>query len=131
MNESGRGLSWEGIQLVWVILGFIGAALGIGSMPTMTRKQLITAMLSGLVAAALAPQWAAHLYGRWFGPEPIPPFMNNTIAFFFGIGGMFIVPGAIVFWQNFRNNPLGFIDWIRGKGPPPPPPPAGPAGEHP
>lgn len=122
--------SWEGIQLLWPILGLIGAALGIGSLPPMTHRQLWTALLSGVVAAALAPQWAAHIYLRWFGAE-IPPFMNNTIAFFFGVGGMFIVPAVIVFWKTMRDNPFALIDWLRGRGgAPPASPPPGP-GDHP
>lgn len=120
-----KRMTWEGINLLWIVLGFIGAALGVSYMPPMNKKQLAGAMLSGLVCAALAPQWAGHYYAKIIG-EPTPAFMNNTVAFLFGIGGMFIVPAVLVFWTGFRDNPLGFIDWIRGRGPAPrrTPPPA-------
>lgn len=107
-------VSWEGINLVWLIMGLVGACLGVSYMPPMSKKQLAGAMASGVVFAALAPQWAGHYYLKWMG-EPIAHFMNNTVAFVFGIGGMFIVPCIIVFWTDFRDNPWGFIEWIRGR----------------
>ncbi len=124
--------TWEGIQLIWVILGFIGAALGISSMPPMSKRQLVAALAAGVVCAALIPQVSAELLAwlRSTPTVPLPSGVNNVLAFFFGIGGMFIIPGAIVFWRSFQTNPFFIIDWVRGKGPPPPAPPAGP-GEHP
>lgn len=98
-------LTWEGIDLIWVILGFLGAALGLSRMPPMNKWQLFTALISGVVFAAFAPQillliWAA------------PPVIRNITAFVFGIGGMFIVPGIIVFWQAFATDPWGWFTRI-------------------
>lgn len=124
MQDESRS-AWAGVQVFWIVLGFLGAALGVSSMPTMSKKQMFTAVVSGLVCSALAPQWAAHYYARIFS-EPIPAFMNNTVAFVFGVGGMFIVPGLIVGWQRFKENPFVFIDYLRGKGPPPAAPAAPP-----
>jgi hypothetical protein len=116
--------SWEGIQLMWVVLGFIGAALGISRMPPMTKRDLFFSLFSGVVCAAFAPQWTAHFYRQSFGAD-IPVFMNNTVAFVLGIGGMFIVPGLIVFWQGFSKDPWGavmkIVDVVRGRRPSPPP----------
>lgn len=124
-NED-TGLVWEGIKLIWVVMGFIGAALGVSTLPPMGPKQLFFAATSGIVCAAFAPQWAGFMYLRWMG-DPIPAFMNNTIAFIFGIGGMFIVPGLITLWRGFKDNPWGWVQKIAElfgyskKGPPPPP----------
>lgn len=135
MDEpTGSGkLSWEGIELMWVVLGLIGASLGISRMPTMTKRDLSFSLLSGVVCAAFAPQWAAHFYHVYMGAE-IPVFMNNTVAFIFGIGGMFLVPGVIVFWQAFSKDPWGavmkLVNALRGKSSAPTaPPPADGQGE--
>lgn len=120
-------IQWEGIQLIWVVLGIFGAAIGLGSMPKMNRPQLWTAVASGIVCSAMAPQWGNHIYKYWLASgSDLPSFMTGTIAFVFGIGGMFIVPGIIVFWQGFQENPWGWfnkimdaINRVRGIAPPP------------
>lgn len=107
-----------------MVLGFVGAALGISYMPPMRKRDVFAALFSGLIMAGLAPQWAGHYYEKFF-TEPIPAFMNNTIAFFFGIGGMFIVPGAIAAWTAIRANPFVIVDWIgrlKARAPTAPPP---------
>lgn len=118
-------LTWEGIDLIWVVLGFVGAALGIAYMPKMEKSQLTAALLAGIMCAALgtpladaayismAPQWMNVDHGH------LPKIINNAMAFFLGIGGMFIIPGVIVFWRYGARNPFVIFDWIRGKGPPP------------
>lgn len=133
------GLSWQGIELIWVVMGFIGAALGIGSMPPMSRRQMWVAFLSGLFFAAMAPQWADWGFQQWAWAnpmhEPMPRFMGNTLAFFFGVGGMFLVPGMIAFWRDpwgVIDKLLTIIDRLRGKAPPSPPPDSeSRQGEHP
>lgn len=125
-------IQWEGIQLIWVVMGIFGAAIGLGSLPRMTRKQLWTAVASGIVFSAMAPQWANHAYVHWLptwvnaSGAPLPSFMSGTIAFVFGIGGMFIVPGIIVFWQGFSTDPWGWFHKLmdainRARGIPVPP----------
>lgn len=115
-------IQWEGIELIWVVLGIFGAAIGLGSMPKMNRPQLWTAVASGIVCSAMAPQWANYLASKWLAMT-LPSFMAGTIAFVFGIGGMFIVPGIIVFWQGFQNDPWGWfhklmdaVNRVRGGG---------------
>jgi len=128
----GHKLAWEGIELVWVVLGFFGAAIGLGSIPQMSRPQLWTALMSGVVLSAMAPQWAnfiaRHMMPSWVDPITLllPSFMTGSIAFVFGIGGMFIVPGIIVFWREFGINPWGWFTKIldlinRARGITPPP----------
>lgn len=114
--------TWEGIHVIWIILGLIGAALGVGSMPEMTRKQLWTSLGSGLACAIVIP-WVlpdAIAWWRNVPAHPLPVPVTGAIAFFLGIGGMFIVPGFIVFWASVKRNPFGFLDWIRGRNPTPP-----------
>ena len=98
--------SWEGIDLIWVILGFLGSALGISRMPPMNKWQLFTALIAGVVISAMAPQ---VLILAW---PTAPDVVKNITAFFFGIGGMFIVPGAVVFWQGFATDPWGWVTRI-------------------
>lgn len=125
MNDS--RFSWEGIHVIWIILGLIGAALGIGSMPPMSKKQLWTAIGAGFTCAILGPWLIPEAVAWWRNAAtatPLPLPVSSALAFFFGIGGMFIVPGAIVFWTTVKSNPMAMVDWLRGKGPPPPPPPS-------
>jgi hypothetical protein len=113
--------SWEGIQLIWVVFGLVGAALGIASMPKMSNRQLWVALVAGVVCASLGPGLLVELLSWWRERPavPLPTAVGNGLAFFLGIGGMFIVPGAIRFWQVVQDNPLGFWDWVRGRGPAP------------
>jgi hypothetical protein len=110
----GDKLTFEGINLLWLIFGLIGAALGISYMPPMTKGRMAAAIFAGLACAALFPQLAAHYYQTWF-TTPIPPAINNTFAFVFGVLGMFIVPGIIVIGEKFQANPWWVIDFLRGK----------------
>lgn len=112
-------LSWEGVQLVWVVLGLFGAALGIGAMPPMTKKQCWTAMGSGLVFAGLGPQWVNYAYmfwtPAWLNSEhtALPSFMTGSTAFVCGVGGMFLVPGIIAFWRDPRAFVIALWEFIR------------------
>lgn len=104
-----------------VVLGFIGAVLGVSYMPPMSSKQLFAALVAGVVCGALLPSAIAALFLfviNW----TVPTVVDRILALFTGLGGMFIVPGAIVFWQSVAKNPMTAVDWIRGKGPPPTPP---------
>lgn len=104
-----------GISLLTLIFGFIGACLGISYMPPMSRKEQLFALLAGLSCSALAPA----LLGWWLARDvPVP--VASAIGFVFGILGMFLVPGVIIFGQSFRSNPFFVIDWLRGRGGPPP-----------
>lgn len=118
MDDTGGGgrLAYGGIDLLWLILGFIGAALGIGSMPPMSKRALATALGAGVVCAALAPQAAAELFALWKDRPAVmlPVAVNNVLAFLFGIGGMFIVPGLSALWRRIVENPVGFLRWARG-----------------
>lgn len=124
----GEKLSWEGIELIWVVLGLLGAFLGISRMPPMTKGQIISAYISGIFFSTQAPLWLDWAYVRWtplwMNPEHahLPAFMNNGFAFFFGIGGLFIVPGFIVFWQAFGKDPWSavarVVNVLRGKSTP-------------
>lgn len=115
MNDK---LSWEGIQLIWVVLGLVGAALGIGSMPRMTKQQLWFALGSGVACAALAPGAIPEFIAWWrVAPVvPLPGMIANVLAFVFGIGGMFVVPTLIKIFKAVQEDPLGWLDYLRGRG---------------
>lgn len=99
---------WAGFELIASVLGFIGAALGISYSPPMTKKEMFAALLAGLVCGVLGPQLVSQLY-------QVPPIVNNALAFIFGLGGMFIIPGLLAMWRGFAVDPWSFIDRIRGK----------------
>lgn len=118
-------LASEGIDLIWIVLGFVGAALGIAYMPKMEKPQLLAALVAGVACAMLATPLVDAIFVNWAPTwmnathDHLPHIINNAFAFFFGIGGMFIVPGIIVFWRSGAKNPFAIVDWLRGKSPPP------------
>lgn len=128
--------SIEGISLMSAALGFIGASLGIGYMPPMSKKQMFSALLAGVMCAALIAPLAAQWAGAQFD-FVMPKGGHYLLGFFFGIGGMFIIPGVIVFWRTASTNPMAIVEWVRGRAPPPappsppPPPPSPPPGGAP
>ena len=109
-------LASSGIELLWLIFGFVGAVLGVSYMPPMSHWQKFSALLSGLACAALGPQLAAPWY-QGFVTTPMLPAVNNAFAFILGILGMFIVPGILVIGKKFQENPFWIIDWLRGRNP--------------
>lgn len=117
-------LSWEGIQLVWVVLGLFGAALGVGTLPPMTTRQCWVALGSGLVFAAYGPLWVNHAFQHWVPAwanptqAAVPSFMLGSAAFICGVGGMFLVPAILSFWRDpraFAVRAWEFIKLARGK----------------
>lgn len=109
-------LGEAGIKLAWLVFGAVGALLGISYTPAMTSRQMIAALLAGISCASLAPQGVLAVW------PSLPPFAQGAIAFAFGIGGMYIVPGLLALWRAFAENPWSAIDRMRGNRPQPVPP---------
>lgn len=113
--------SQTGIKFVSLAMGFVGAALGISFTPPMSRKMAFGALLSGLVFGAFGPELLAFAFKTTF-----PPTVSNGIAVIFGVGGMFIVPGVVAFWQGFKDDPIGWtfgiLDKLRASRTPTTPP---------
>lgn len=113
MNDSFETLS--GMKIVWLVLGFIGAALGIRYSPPMSKGDAIAALGAGVVCAGFGPP----LFAFWFSWK-LPPVADNALAFVCGILGMFVVPGILSVGREFAANPWSFFDKLRsvfgGKG---------------
>ena len=103
-----KDFDWHGFELITAVLGFIGAALGISYSPPMTKKEMFAALLAGVVCAVLGPSLVMQVY-------TLPPIVNNALAFIFGIGGMFIVPGLLALWRGFASDPWAWLDKLRGQ----------------
>lgn len=104
-----------GIKVVWLVFGFIGAALGVRYSPPMSKGDALTALLAGVVCAGFGPP----LLTTWFSWH-MPPIVDNAIAFVCGICGMFVVPGILNLGRAFAADPAAFITKARamlaGKG---------------
>lgn len=98
-----------GVKLVLLVFSIIGAALGIGYSPRMTPLQALTALLAGAACGVLAPDLIASISGT-----ELSPAIEKLLAFVFGIGGMFIIPGIIAIWTGFKNDPWAWLDKLRG-----------------
>lgn len=98
-----------GVKVVSLVFAFVGAALGIGYTPEITKRAAFAALVAGVTCGALGPEAVAWALGK-----PLPLIANNALAVVFGIGGMFIVPGVIRVWAQFRDDPFGWLDRFRG-----------------
>lgn len=107
------GLSFEGIRLITIILGFVGAALGISYTRQMSKRDQWAALLSGVAMCMLIPQASSDWWHSHYNEE-MSPAINNIVAFLSGLFGMFIVPGLLVIGEKFKTNPWWVIDWVRG-----------------
>ena len=107
MVEMTDWLGLIGVKVSALIFGAIGAALGIAYTPQMTRREMFAALLAGLVCAAILPELVQQYV-------TLAPVIANGVAFIFGIGGMFLVPGILAMWRGFRDDPWSFIDRLRG-----------------
>lgn len=129
MSDPTQNAGIVGVTFASMIIGFIGAVLGISYVPEMSKKQMFAALLAGLCCAAFMTPVAAHWYSLYFGPT-VPQFLENGIAFLLGISGMYIVPGFLSLSRSFRDNPFGFLDRLRGRASVPDVPPK-PPGDQP
>lgn len=125
MDDFLKTLEAGSITVVAVVFGVIGAALGIAYTPEISRRQAVAAMVSGLVGAFIFAPLVLHLVKL----NPAPMWAVAGLGFFFGVGGMFIVPLIVMFWSRLAKDPTGFIgkvldfiEQMRGRRPPPPPP---------
>lgn len=104
-----------GIKVVWLVFGFIGAALGVRYSPPMNKGDALTALLAGVVCSGFGP----GLLTTWFGWH-MPSIVDNAIAFVCGIFGMFVVPAILNLGRAFVADPFAFIAKARaviaGKG---------------
>lgn len=107
-----------------LVFGFIGASLGVSNMPEMSRKETFFAFGSGLACAGLLPELLIialeELLG-WKGLATLVKFsaVKSSLAFIFGILGMFIIPGIIIVGQEFRLDPVATYKWLTFRGPRP------------
>jgi branched-subunit amino acid transport protein len=115
-------LVWEGLSLIYAVIGIVAGFLGLGHVPPMGVVARLSAVASCALTATILPDVFADGLTHFTGWS-VPIKVRYVLAFFFGLGGMFIVPGTIVFWQSAAKNPMALVDWLRGKGPPPTPDP--------
>jgi predicted Na+-dependent transporter len=109
--------SWGGMKLLHIIMGTMGAGMSLWFLPQFTGRWLGATVTCGIGCAAVLTPLAAWAFQYYF-KIPMPGPAENAAALAIGVGGVYIIPGFQKAVEGFRSNPMGFLDWLRGKGPP-------------
>jgi hypothetical protein len=113
--------TWGGMKLLHLILGTAAAGASLFLRPQVNGKQLGATISCGILCAIAGTPFLAWAFTAYF-EKPFPSPAENVLAIAMGVGGVYIIPGLQSVSEAFKANPLGFIDWLRGKGAPPAPP---------
>lgn len=113
--------AWGGMKLLHLILGTAAAGASLFLRPQVNGKVLGATISCGILCAIAGTPFLAWAYTAYF-EKAFPGPAENVLAIALGVGGVYIIPGLQSVSEAFKANPLGFLDWIRGKGAPPMPP---------
>lgn len=120
-EQSIAEVSWGGMKLLHLILGTAAAGASLFLHPQLTGKVLGATISCGILCAIAGTPAFVWAFSAYFD-KPFPGPLENVLAIALGVGGVYIIPGLQRISESFRANPLGFVDWIRGRGAPPAPP---------
>jgi hypothetical protein len=113
--------TWGGMKLLHLILGTAAAGASLFLRPQVNGKLLGATISCGILCAIAGTPLLAWAFTAYL-EKPFPGPLENALAIAMGVGGIYIIPGLQSVSEAFKSNPLGFIDWLRGKGSPPAPP---------
>lgn len=120
--------TWGGMKLLNLILGTAAAGASLFLRPQVNGRLLGATISCGILCAVAGTPFLAWMFTAYF-EKPFPGPLENVLAVVMGVGGVYIIPGLQSVSEAFRANPLGFVDWIRGRGAPPMPPPSDKGGQ--
>jgi len=107
--------SWGGMKLLHLILGTMGAGVSLFFLPQFSTLALGRTVFAGVCCAVVGTPFLVALYSKYMG-EPLQG-AENVLAALLGVLGVYLIPGAQALGRKWRDNPWGFIDRIRGRGP--------------
>jgi hypothetical protein len=118
-------IGFGGMKLLHLIIGTAAAGVSLWFLPQFETKSLGATITCGMIASVLFTPAALWGFSAYFSTEQkivsLPGPVENVLAAVFGIGGVYIIPGIAWAWKEVRNNPWGFLAWIRGGARTPPP----------
>lgn len=102
-------------KLLTVLLGFVGAVITLSYMPELTKRQWLSSVLFGVVAAYIAPPSVVALIhhtgiATWL---PADGSVEGLSGLLLGMGSIHIIAGFTLIGRRFGKNPLSFFR--RGK----------------
>lgn len=123
-DQSLADASWGGMKLLHFVLGAMGAGASLFFLPQFNGKWLGATVTCGILCAvvgtpAMGLIWTDYVPGT---KGPLPGPVENLLAMALGVAGVNIIPALQRGAAAFKANPLGFVDWLRGRGSPPSPP---------
>lgn len=123
-DQSLAEATWGGMKLLHLILGTMGAGASLFFLPQFNGKALGATVTCGILSAVLMTPVVAWAYTEHLSSTKaaLPGSVENLIAMALGIAGVYIIPGIQRASEAFKSNPLGFVDWLRGRGAAPAPP---------
>lgn len=133
-DQSLADATWGGMKLLHIILGTMGAGASLFFLPQFNGKALGATVTCGIACAVVGTPALSWIYTEhWSATKaalPVP--VDNLLAMALGVAGVYIIPAFQGLSAAFKRNPLGFVDWLRGRGaapgqaPPPEPAPTQP-----
>lgn len=125
------GLDFGGLRLLHLVLGMMGAGASLWFLPQFTVKLLGATVTCGVFCATVGTPFLSWAFAAYY-KAPLPGPAENVLAFALGVVGVYLIPVALAGAAAFRQNPWGFVAWIRGgaRGAPPPPPADGQGNGH-
>lgn len=91
-----------GIKYSMLIVAFLGSALSLSYAKEMTRKQAITAVLTGTSVAVMGAPVALHYLG-------LPDTLERAISFFLALVAMRLVPAGLALIDRLRDLKLPWL----------------------
>ena len=94
--------SMFGIKLAFAVAGFWGGVVSLSFIKSLTPKQGVLAVLTGVVTAAYFTPLAAHYL---FNSEPSSALLN-ALAFVIGLTSMNLIAGIVRLSESWKKDPL-------------------------
>lgn len=95
-------LHTHGIKANLIFGGFSGAVVSLVANKRLTFMQSVITIICGVLSSGyITPGISEYFHLSRSG--------ENMLAFFIGIGGMYVIIGIIRFWEGFSKNPVAAI----------------------
>lgn len=106
---TGPETSVFGIKLAFAVAGFWGGVVSLSFVKTLTPKQALLAVLTGVASAAYGTPIVAHYV---FNIEPNSATVN-AVAFVIGLTAMNLIPGIVRLSEFWKKDPLSVLRGVR------------------
>jgi hypothetical protein len=118
-------MAWGGMKLLHLIIGTAAAGVSLFFLPQFSGKTLGATVSCGILCALVGTPigwFILNALSKKYLDLPLPGGGENALAAVLGVAGVYLIPGVQRGAAAFRANPLGIVDWFRGRAAAPLPP---------